>query len=93
MNAPTSESEDILVTHEGNVRTFTIEGVTWKLRVFLTPQTVYLSDAETGVSFCEQPTEDLGIVYKHGKYSPSRKWREKLLTGFAIAWVMLRKMH
>ena len=88
-----ASGKDIEITKDGDLRTFTVAGVTWKIRVRLTPQSVTLCDAETGAVYCEQSLDDIGIAYRKGKYIPSGRMQHRILNAFTVAWVLLRERH
>lgn len=84
---------DVSVTLDGNVRTVTVDGVTWNVRVTLRPEVVELHDVGSGELLFEQSPEEIGIRYRKGRFYPHKKMRETILTGFVIAWIKLQPKH
>ncbi len=88
-----AQGRELDMTRVGDVRTVTIDGVTWNIRVTLRPDSVTLHDAETGALYCEQSPEDLELVYRSGRWKKSAIFREYLLDAFVVAWIMMREKH
>lgn len=81
--------KDVSVRRDGDVRVITLDGATWRIHTTLTPEGVRLIDADTGTVLWKQDLASLDIRYREGKYYPEKKERDRLLTGFVIAWILL----
>lgn len=84
------EVKDVSVRRDGDIHVIMLDGATWRIRITLTPEGVTLTDADTGTVLWKQDLASLDIRYREGKYYPEKKERDRILTGFAIAWILLR---
>ena len=87
------ETVDVDITCDGDVRDVTIDGIKWRIRILLYPDTVRLEDADTGELYFEQSPGDLGITYRGGRYAPKKRVREMILSAFVIGWIKLKDKH